>query len=179
MRNPRTVTTTAAAVRTLRRALTEEAGADAAARLLQTAGMAAGDALYDRLADGGRSEEALRGLSVPALMRRLADTLAGEGWGVLRHEPLHTGVGVLESPEWPEADDPADEARPSCFFTTGLLANLLGRIAGSPVAVLEVACRSQGDDLCRFAFGGEPAVAALHRSLSDGLGLEASLRRLE
>lgn len=163
---------------TLRRALAAEAGPDAAARALQAAGMAAGDAMFQRLLDDVGGPEALRRLSYPAFVERLSRLLEREGWGTLAHEHVHTGVGALESARWGEADPEGEEARPSCFFSTGLLANLLGGAAGGELAVLEVECRSQGDARCRFAFGSEAALVSLYGSLASGLDFDSSLARL-
>jgi hypothetical protein len=52
--------------------------------------------------------------------------------------------------------------QPSCHFTTGVLANILGRAADGEVAVLEVECRSRGDQRCRFLFGGADAVYSVY-----------------
>lgn len=162
----------------LRRALAGEAGADAAARALQAAGMAAGDALHAELARQQGGLEALRALPFSAFVEQLSARLEEDAWGTLAADRLHTGVGVLESADWAEAEAGSAEARPSCFFTTGMLANLLGAAAGAELAVLEVECRSRGDARCRFAFGGEAALVGLHGSLAGGLDLESSVGRL-
>jgi hypothetical protein len=59
-----------------------------------------------------------------------------------------------------------------------VLANLLGRVAGSDVAVLEVECRSRGDQRCRFLFGGAIAVYALYDRIAAGTETEAALAEL-
>jgi predicted hydrocarbon binding protein len=159
-----------ASLAAMRQALTEDVGADAAARALRAAGYAAGDALYAALtqpfgdSDGG---EKVGELPAAAFWRRLSQLFSTRGWGTLSHEPAHQGVGALESANWVEAV-PGNGSRPSCFFTTGLLANLLGRAAGSTIAVLEVECRSHGDERCRFMFGAPDSMNAAYNLIRSG-----------
>ncbi|MFW6079658.1 MAG: V4R domain-containing protein, partial [Gemmatimonadota bacterium] len=112
--------------------------------------------------------------------RRLADLLARRGWGTLEHEDPHPGVGALDSPDWSEADPSAGAHRPSCFFTTGLLASLLGRIAGddADIGVLEVECRSRGDLRCRFLFGAHAALERVHHAVAAGRDAATALAEL-
>jgi hypothetical protein len=87
---------------------------------------------------------------------------------------VHEGLAALDSPNWVEAE-PNTTSRPSCFFTTGLLANLLGRAAGSEIAVLEIECRSCGDEHCRFLFGAPETLEAVYSRLRSGESIESSL----
>ncbi|MGH7339243.1 MAG: V4R domain-containing protein [Candidatus Rokuibacteriota bacterium] len=68
--------------------------------------------------------------------------------------------------------------RPGCFFSTGLLANLLGQIAGQEIAVMEVECRSQGDARCRFVFGGPAALEELFNRIEAGQDVDGSIAAL-
>jgi len=176
-----------ASLAALRRALTEEVGPDTAARVLQQAGYAAGDALFPLLAGrAGNSQDtagedvdkAIGRLPGSVFWRRLSDLFASRGWGRLHHEDLHPGVGSLESSDWVEADPAAAATRPSCFFSAGVLANILGRTAGVPVGVLEVECRSRGDLRCRFIFGGSAAIDAVYAATLEGRTVEESLAAL-
>lgn len=177
-----------ASLAALRRALTDDVGPEKAARALQQAGFAAGDAVYAVLAGrAGSSQEptnadgaaeTLGQLTSTAFWRRVSDLFASRGWGRLVHEDLHPGVGCLESSDWVEADPETGAARPSCFFTAGLLANVLGRTAGQPVGVLEVECRSRGDLRCRFIFGGSAAIDPIYAATLEGRSLEESLAEL-
>lgn len=176
-----------ASLAALRRALHDEVGAEKAARALQQAGFAAGDAVHALLvgrAAGGQdaagpdAAEALAKLPGSVFWRRLNDLFASRGWGQLAHEDLHPGVGALESSDWVEADPETGASRPSCFFTAGLLANILGRTAGQPVGVLEVECRSRGDLRCRFIFGGPAAIDSVYAATLEGQSVEESLARL-
>lgn len=177
-----------ASLAALRRALAEIVGADAAARAMQMAGHAAGDAFFRALcrqpAPGTSTSaeepgpETLRGMGQHTFWRRFSNLFASRGWGTLAQEQLHPGVAELHAADWVEADPQAEAVRPGCFFSTGLLANLLGQVAGEDVAVLEVECRSQGDPRCRFLFGAPAALDALFRHLQDGQDVRTSLASL-
>jgi hypothetical protein len=59
-----------------------------------------------------------------------------------------------------------------------MLSALLSGAAGGPVAVLEVTCRTKGDDRCTFAFGSAATVHDLYGLLLEGQALEAALAAL-
>lgn len=162
-----------ASLAALRRALVEEAGADTAARALAAAGHAAGTALFTQLA-----ADDVSAVSEAAFWRKLTQMLSSRGWGTLLHSDAHEGVGALAANDWVEADPEANAERPCCFFTTGMLANLLGNTAKAPVSVLEVECRSRGDAQCRFLFGSEEAVLAVYDRVGSGATAEAALAEL-
>jgi predicted hydrocarbon binding protein len=175
-----------AALAAIRKELATAVGADTAARALQSAGNAAGDAFFRALAHGfgnvagspdpeQAAREKLGAVDQAAFWRRFSELFAQRGWGHLSLQPVHPGVAALDAADWVEADPDAGAGRPGCFFTTGLLASVLGRVAGEDVAVLEVACRSRGDDRCRFLFGAPDTLDALFRAIQDGRDLEASL----
>ncbi|HSL71273.1 MAG TPA: 4-vinyl reductase [Longimicrobiales bacterium] len=169
-----------ASLAAIRRSLTDEVGANGAARALRAAGHAAGDALFAALTqpfggDGGDADGShLSEVSVGTFWRRLSQLFSTRGWGALMHEQVHDGLAALESPNWVEAE-PNTTNRPSCFFTTGLLANLLGRSAGSEIAVLEIECRSRGDDRCRFLFGAPETLETVYTRLRSGESIESSV----
>lgn len=164
----------------LRNALETQVGPDVAAHALRHSGHAAGDALISRLAqnsDPDANSHELRGITGDTFWRRLSQLFATRGWGTLTHETPHVGIGSLESTNWVEAV-PDSAARPSCYFTTGMLANLLGHAAGGDVAVLEAECRSRGDERCRFLFGSPEALEALYTRLRAGEDLQVSITTL-
>jgi len=164
----------AASLAALRRALIEEVGADATARALQRAGHAAGDEFHALLsANGGAST-----LAQGEFWRRLNELFAVRGWGQLLHELVHPGIGALDSSDWAEAGAAEGASRPSCFFTTGLLANLLGRTAGQEIAVLEVECRARGDSRCRFLFGSPANLESVFAGLAAGRDVAGSIAEL-
>lgn len=176
-----------ASLAALRRALVEAVGADGAARALRVAGHAAGDAFFHALTRQSASSPASsetaaaaspRELEEAAFWARLSELFSSRGWGTVSHEAVHPGVGELRSGDWVEADPSTGALRPACYFSTGLLANLLGQVADDEVAVMEVECRSQGDAQCRFLFGGAAALDELFRRLQSGEDLARSLATL-
>ncbi len=172
-----------ASLAALRRTLAESVGDDDAAIALREAGRAAGAAFFASLAPnaGGDADAAareLRELPTDQFWTRIAQLLSARGWGRLSHTSPHPGVGALSADDWVEADPDAQATRPSCYFTTGLLADLLGRVAGADMAVLEVECRSRGDARCRFLFGSPAALDALFAELADGRPADAALDAL-
>lgn len=165
-----------ASVHALRGALETEVGADASARALQAAGHAAGDAIYAALAaEAAPAGGALHEIEQAEFWGRLGDFFYARGWGRLHFEAVHPGIGALESADWAEADPGAGALRPSCHFTSGLIANLLGRTANQDVGALEVECRSRGDLHCRFLFGGQPALERVYDALRRGRDIDGAL----
>jgi predicted hydrocarbon binding protein len=155
-------------------AIAEVIGPEAAAEALRAAGHAAGDAFHGLLAE----RHDLAGLPAAEFWATLSQLFSSRGWGQLRYREAHPGVGSLETVDWAEARPEEALTQPSCHFTTGLLANLLGRIAGEEVAVLEVECRSRGDERCRFLFGSPDALFALYERVADGEGADRALEQL-
>ena len=174
----------ATALRALSAALSERLGADDAAYALRAAGNAAGTALHAAfaasavgIADGDPREQ-LGEVDGAAFWHRFSDFLAARGWGRLRFRQLHDGVGALESSDWVEAGTDRNLGRPCCHLTTGMLANLLGGVAGDEVAVLEAECRSAGHDQCVFLFGAPATLEALYGDLAEGSDLDHALHEL-
>ncbi len=160
----------------LRNALEAQIGGDAAAQALRQAGYAAGDALFPLLAS---DPDVVAGeLPEAVFWRRVSELFAARGWGRLEFAPVNPALGALEAGDWVEADASEGTLRPSCHFTTGLLANLLGRAAGAEVGVLEIECRSRGDLSCRFLFGGHDALGVVYEALAHGQGLDQALAQL-
>jgi len=169
-----------ASLAALRRALVESTGDDVAARALQQAGVAAGDAFFHLLSPPGPAG----GSATPAewnegvFWRRFAEMFERRGWGRIANERVHPGVAALDAFDWVESDAGMGATRPSCFFTAGLLANLLGRVVQDEVAVLEVECRSRGDARCRFLYGSPQNMDSVFGRLRAGAALEESLTAL-
>lgn len=157
-------------------ALNAQVGHEAAADALRTAGSAAGDAFFRILA--GPDVDELRSLSAHRFWNRLATLFANRGWGHLRYAEAHPGVGSLEASDWVESRSEPEAEVPSCHFTTGLLANLLGHAAGTDIGVIEVECRSRGDRRCRFLFGGTDAVFAVYHRMAEGDAADTALTRI-
>ena len=161
----------AASVLALRTTLKREVGAQAATLALQKAGHAAGDALFHRL----DRDDALDETPQATFWSRLSSLLKEIGWGTIEHEELHPGVGALHATDWFEVDPEA--ATPTCPFSTGVLASILGQVAGQDVAVMVAPC-SDGDRCCRFLFGAGPVLQPLYAGMRDGAELETALGAL-
>src|SRR5690606_32729157 len=103
-----------ASLAALRRELAAAAGGDAAARALQSAGNAAGEAFFRALAHGlavpgdedaeAAARNALAALDQATFWRRFSELFANRGWGHLGMVPVHPGVGALDSTDWVEVD---------------------------------------------------------------------------
>ncbi|MBI4540631.1 MAG: hypothetical protein HY704_14115 [Gemmatimonadetes bacterium] len=175
-RNRREVLLPAAALTALRHGLRAEAGPLVAAHALHAAGYAAGDSLFDLFAIS--LDRPVGELGARRFWLQLSDFLARRGWGSLAHREVGSALGTVTSSDWVEAESSGGEQQPSCHFTMGLLANLLGRGGGGEVSVLEVQCRARGDPECCFAFGSEAAVHALYGRLLDGAPFEEAASSL-
>lgn len=175
-RPSRDVAVPARSLTALRNALREEAGPLAAIHALQAAGWEAGTEFYEGFEGtlGTSSDK----LTEDDFWERLAAFLRNRGWGTIHHTRPHPGVGLLRSPDWVESDDARDETQPSCSFSSGMLAGLLSRVAGGPIAVLQVACRGRGDEACSFAFGSEATIHGLYGLLLEDGTFEQALERL-
>jgi predicted hydrocarbon binding protein len=171
----RDVTLPAEALPALRATLGAEVGPVVALQALQAAGYRAGEIVHERLAAvlGGDTASVADARFWPAL----SEFFSERGWGSLDHSRPHPAVGLLSSPDCAEADV-AEERRPSCSFTAGILGGVLSRAAGGPIAVLQVACRAAGDDACTFAFGSEATIQTLYEALRVGTDLDSVLRSL-
>jgi predicted hydrocarbon binding protein len=164
-----------AALPVLARAVRSEAGPEAAARVLQRAGYDAGGMVYRDfaagVADGDPSSLANEGF-----WTALGDFLRARGWGHVTQGRVHPGMGLLTAHEWAEAA--SSEGGEGCPFSTGMLARILGEAAGGPIAVLQVACPTRGDDAARFLFGHPEAVTGSHALLAEGAELARILAQV-
>jgi len=162
--------------RVLRRELEKEVGMLPAIQALHHAGFAAGQEAFGSLTEsvgGGVAD-------VPAttFWERLGGFFQKRGWGTPIHDSPHPGLGVLAAEDWAEAVPDTIDPEGSCSFSTGFLSGLLSGVAGEPVAVLEIACRSRGDGECRFAFGAADVIQDLYGHLLDGADLPRALAEL-
>lgn len=175
MATQRDIRIPADSIHAMRRSLASELGSEAAARALRDAGHAAGDALFQRIV---RDPSADPGSTAAATFwDRLATVFRELGWGTARHEEVHPGVGALVVAEWFEVD--AATGRAVCPFTTGVLANVLGRIAGQDVAVLQTECPDGRPGCARFLFGSAEVLDGVYAGLRDGRDVATALASLD
>lgn len=150
---------------------------DLAVTILQEAGFASGEGLYQAFA-AWLTEGA--GVNSPDQLdaERLPDTLSrffeAQGWGRLELTPLPGGALALDSADWVEAEPGSAEA-PMCFFSAGMLADFLGRLSGETAAVMEVECRSKGDGRCRFLSAMPDTLQRVYEAMTEGRTYEDAL----
>jgi len=162
----------------LRRELVRESGPLATIHSLRAAGYASGEEAAS--AFPATSGEDPGALPENEFWSRITTFFHRRGWGTLSRNGATDAVGLLVSEDWVEsAQAPEDGGQgTSCSFTTGFLSGLLSQLAGGPIAVLEVTCRSLGDDRCTFAFGSESAIHELYGRLLEGAELRQALASL-
>lgn len=153
----------------LRTALMRDTG-DAAAGYLQEAGYAGGQALFEAfgrwLQSRGRGTP--ESLSITAFQREATEFFRQGGWGSLELGALDDAVATLDSGDWGEADPAGGAALPTCHVSAGVFADFFGRLAGAPLAVMEVECRSCGDARCRFLLGSTDVMQRVYEGMAGG-----------
>lgn len=97
----------------------------------------------------------------------------GLGWGRLEHQRVHPGVGAIDLVEWIE--NGADGGPQGSHISTGIFTDLLGRIAGGAVVVMEVPVDA---GRTRLLFGAGETLGAVYQSLSGGASLDQALASL-
>jgi predicted hydrocarbon binding protein len=143
---------------------------DAAVTILQETGYAAGPSVFQAFCAWLPGET---GVARPDELdaSRLNDVLSAffraTGWGPVSVAPLGDAALVIDSSDWAEAD-PGSADTPMCYFSSGMLADFLGRLSGEPVAVMEVECRSKNDARCRFLSAAPDTLNAVYEQMSQG-----------
>lgn len=98
------------------------------------------------------------------------------GWGSVRHVTLHPAVGALELSDWIEAAPDAGPMPAGCHLTTGIFTDLLSRVAGADVAVMEIPMEGQRSS--RLLFGSHEALGTVYGHMQSGLPVEQAVERL-
>jgi len=131
--------------------------------ILQEVGYGAGEGLYRAFAAAHNPTD----LDADRLGEVLAEFFASSGWGTLSMSPVGTGALALDSADWAEAE-PGSAQAPMCFFSTGMLADFLGRLSDQTVSVMEVECRSRGDERCRFLSATPEVLERVYNEMTQG-----------
>jgi len=131
--------------------------------ILQEVGYGAGEGLYRAFAAAHNPTD----LDADRLSEVLAEFFASSGWGTLSMSPVGTGALALDSADWAEAE-PGSAQAPMCFFSTGMLADFLGRLSDQTVSVMEVECRSRGDERCRFLSATPEVLERVYNEMTQG-----------
>jgi len=158
------------ALHVLRSSLERDHGLSTAA-YLQEAGFAAGEDTFQAFTEWLEATRQVKPEDLDAeFLGEVASAFFQEhGWGSIAINPLAEGILAIDSTDWSEASPDAGAQYPSCHLSSGLLADFFGRLAGETVAVMEVECRSRGDDMCRFLVGSPETLADVYQRMSGGL----------
>lgn len=160
--------------------LLRENGAQAAMHL-QNAGYAGGATLFDAFTEWLKA----RGLGAPEMQpatkfgQRATEFFGELGWGSLDLGTVGESVAVVDSSDWAEADASSGLEFPGCYLTTGLFADFFGRLAGSPLAVMEVECRSMGAQRCRFLIANTEVMQQVYEAMGAGIAYDAAVAGAE
>ena len=160
---------------TLRTALFRDLGINAAA-VLQEAGYAGGEAFFDAFSRwlASRGLPAPESLPSSEFAARASEFLRNAGWGSINVDTLESAA-TIDSSDWAESDPDHPMEFPGCYYSAGLLTDLFGRIIGEPVAVMEVECRSMGNNRCRFLVGAADTMQRVYDAMGEGLTYEQAL----
>lgn len=163
------VTLSRASLGALRSALLRDAGPGGVA-YLQEAGFAGGEALFASFQQWLAEHHAgsLDTLDVEGFRQRAVEYFAACGWGSLELATIGGAIVALDSGNWAEADPAAALPHPGCYLTAGLLADFFTRLAGAPLATMEVECRSMGHAQCRWLLGSAEAMGAVYQAMTEG-----------
>lgn len=163
----------------LRQSLHQALG-EQAPQVLQETGFACGAAAYAAFSEWLRETVGVtqpEDLDATFLGETLSDFFSQAGWGALTVEQLGTAALVIDAQDWVEnVRNPAEaESEPVCHFTTGLLAAVLGRLAGNVVAVMEVEPRERAGNVCRFLVGAPETLQIVFDGMTEGSDYESLL----
>jgi predicted hydrocarbon binding protein len=139
--------------------------------ILQEAGYAAGEGLFKAFTAVTSATD----LDADVFGETLSEFFTNGGWGAVTLSPVGTGALALDSSDWAEAE-PGTAQAPMCFFSAGMLADFLGRLSDETVAVMEVECRSRGDERCRFLSATPEVLERVYREMTEGRTYEEALR---
>ncbi|HEX8358760.1 MAG TPA: hypothetical protein VF613_01480 [Longimicrobium sp.] len=160
---------------TVRRALVRDREPMEAVTLLREVGFELGGAVDSGLRQHvtGATGVDPYALEPDRFWRTASGYFEGLGWGRLEHQRVHPGVGALDLVEWIE--NGADGGPQGSHISTGIFTDLLGRIAGGAVVVMEVPVDA---GRTRLLFGAGETLGAVYQSLSTGASLDQALASL-
>lgn len=164
------------ALHQLRAVLERETGSRAPI-LLREIGFAAGEAWHRRFEAWVRERygvESARELDAAFLGDALDGCFVAQGWGPVRLSEAAPQVLALDSADWGEAQAGGSEY-PSCHFSCGALADFFTRLAGSRAAVMEVECRTRGEERCRFLVGSPDRLTYTYERMAAGMPYQEAL----
>ena len=160
---------------TIRDAMFRDIGPNAAA-VLQEAGYAGGPALFDAFSQwlASRGDPAPESLAASDFGSKATEFFREAGWGSVELGSLDS-VATLDSADWAESDPAHPLDFPGCYYTSGVLADFFTRLAGEPLSVMEVECRSMGGERCRFLVGSGETMQHVYEAMGEGVSYEAAV----
>jgi hypothetical protein len=164
------ITVPAAIFDALHHAATDPARDEGSAWLAR-AGSLVGPSVLEAATDGEASDGDAGAMPVDDFWAALRNYMSGRGWGMLDHERIHPGLGLVRATDWVEAD-----VGGPCTFTAGVLSGLFTTLAGRRIEVLELPRGTDGP--IEFVFGSAEAVGALRRLVDAGADLSDALGAL-
>ena len=176
MAAPECVTLGRQALQHLRLTLERQIGTSAAS-VLQEAGFASGESIYNAFeawlgARYGVSRP--QDLDAEYLGEALSAFFNELGWGTLTLGELGPSVMLVDAPSWAESW-PGAAQYPSCHVSSGVLADVFSRMSGGQFAAMEVECRSKGDHHCRFLLAAPETLMLVYERMTHGLGYRQAL----
>ena len=151
--------------------------ASQAAMHLQNAGYAGGATLFEAFSHWllARGYGAPESQPAAAFAQRATQFFRELGWGSLELGTVADSVATVDSSDWAEADAASGLEFPGCYLTVGLFADFFGRLAGSPLAVMEVECRSMGAQRCRFLVASAEVMQHVYDAMGNGMAYDAAV----
>ncbi|HEX8831143.1 MAG TPA: hypothetical protein VF705_08270 [Longimicrobium sp.] len=159
-------------ISSLRRALATDRQPLEAVNLLRQVGYEVGEDVSQSLSEylGAAAGE----LDVDQFWSGVSEFFETLRWGRVEHRRLHPGVGALDLVDWLEAG--SDGGPAGCHVSTGFFTDLLGRVAGAGVVVMEVPAEPGRS---RLLFGSGETLGEVYQSLAGGASLDDALGRLQ
>ena len=141
--------------------------------MLQEAGYAGGPALFDAFTQwlASRGAPAPESLAAAEFGSRATEFFREAGWGSVELGVLES-VATFDSADWAEGDPAHPLEFPGCYYTSGVLADFFTRLAGEPLSVMEVECRSMGGERCRFLVGSGETMQHVYDAMGEGVTYE-------
>lgn len=165
------------ALRALRESLLSDLG-DQGPQCLQEAGHAGGADLYACFQQWLAAQLGVNdpgSLDSAVFSSVMGDFFEALGWGRISIEQIGRGGLALDALQWAEADPEAQAPYPSCHLSAGILADFMGRLASRSISVMEVECRSSGQERCRFLLGNPEMIQAVYDAVSEGKDYRSAL----
>jgi|SRR5438128_1814179 len=150
---------------------------DQAITILQEAGYASGEGVYRSFCEwlpGQAGVAKPEDLDTAVFNDVLAAFFQSAGWGTLTVEPIGSGALAVDSTDWVEAE-PGTAQMPMCFFSSGMLADFLGRLSGETLTAMEVECRSRNDARCRFLTATPAVLQRVYEEMTQGKSYREAL----